>query len=316
MASLRRGLAAALTCAALGASAPAVAGDNDLVLSRLGTIEGDRVVGSNVGFRSLASELGVVLAPRLLAPADTLGFGGFEFTADVATTSISEGAEHWRTLERDDTTGSLSTVGFFVRKGIWLPLPSFEVGLGAVHLQGSDMWAGQGYLKFALHEGYHDLPLPSIAVRGAGSRMMGQHELDLTVASIDVSASKDFGIAGSVTLSPYAGWNWLLIVPRSEVVDKTPHIDLRDDPMDASMNFVFVDQDTILRNRFFLGAKLRHYVFTLHLEAAVALAGSSTDDRQGTDLPCSTAGMPTTDCDATDQASSQSTLTVGLGLDF
>ena len=56
---------------------PASAGDNDLVLGRLGTVIDDgttpRTVGQNLEFRSLVSELGVALAPRLSTPADTLG---------------------------------------------------------------------------------------------------------------------------------------------------------------------------------------------------------------------------------------------------
>lgn len=306
------------------ASETAQADDNDLVLSRLGTQTTDDVVGSNHDFRALASELGVILAPRLTEPADTLGFAGFHFVADVAFTSYDQNASYWRALESSDPTssshgtGTMTTTGLFVRKGIWLPLPSFELGLGAVHLASSRLWSGQGYAKFALHEGYHDLPLPSVAVRGGVSRMMGSEQLDLTVASIDVSASKDFGVAGTFRVSPYGGWNWLIIVPRSEVIDKTPNVDLRDDAMDARFNFVFKDQDNIVRNRFFAGVKVKYYVFTVNLEAAFALGGGSEDDRPGTDLSCSDVdpGMPTSACDAVDAASAQSSLTMGLGLDF
>src|SRR5690606_17847 len=77
----------ALTAAAgwlvLASITPAHAGPNDLVLSRLGTVVGtgdnQHVVGDNQAYRSVMSELGVVMAPRLLSPADTLGFGGFQF---------------------------------------------------------------------------------------------------------------------------------------------------------------------------------------------------------------------------------------------
>ena len=322
---LQSALGGALLGAFLSVSAPrdARAEKNDLVLARLGERVGDRVVGSNVDFRSMSSQLGVALAPHLLEPADTLGFGGFEFIADLSYTSIDSDASYWRALESspgDDAashgSSTLSTAGLFVRKGIWLPLPSFEVGAGAVHLGDSKIWAAQGYAKFAIHEGYHDLPLPSLAIRGAGSRMMGSEELDLTVGSLDVTASKDFGIAGALTVSPYGGWNWLFIVARSEVIDKTPHIDVRSNPEDARMNFIFVDQDTILRNRMFVGGKLKYSVVTFHLEGALALAGSSTDERGGTDLDCGDLDAPTSACDATDEAGAQTTLTLGLGLDF
>ncbi len=309
---------AALSTVALGASSRVVvADDNDLVLSRLGTISGNSVVGSNINFRSLASELGVVMAPRLLEPADTLGFGGFHFSADVAFTSISSDAAYWNAIE-EPSDGTMATTGLFVKKGMWLPLPSFEVGIGAVHLGSSHLWASQGYVKFALQEGYHDLPLPSVAVRGAASRMMGSEQIDLTVASVDVVVSKDFGIAGLFRASPYIGWNWLIIVPRSEVIDKTPNIDSRDDATDANMNFVFGDQDDIIRQRILLGTKLKYYIFTLTLEADFALAGSSVDDRAGTDMRCIDVdpSSPTSNCDATDAAGAQATFTTSLGLDF
>jgi hypothetical protein len=314
-------------------AAPARAGGNDLVMSRLGDIKLDGlgqpidVIGRNLDYRSLASELGVVMAPRLLTPSDTLGFGGFQFAVDMQATSITNDADYWRALESSQNPGGtgvdhgesiMPTVGFFVRKGIWLPMPSFEVGLGAVHLLDSEMWAAQGYVKFAMHEGFHDFPLPSVAVRGGGSRVMGTDQIDLSVGSLDISVSKDLGYQGTITVSPYGGWNVLWIVPRSEVIDKTPGIDTRADPSDINMNFAFKDQQTITRHRFFGGFKLQYYVFQLTFEAMIALPGSSVDDRSGTDMDCADIDptRPTTSCDSTDQSGTQETYTVSVGLDF
>ena len=291
------------------------AGDNDLVMSRLGDVVTDAggmpvdVAANDGDFRSLSSELGVVLAPNLSQPADTLGFGGFQFTADLGTTSVHTDQPYWRALagspDPTDPTarhgdGLMTTVGVFARKGIWLPAPSFEIGVGAVHLIGSQLWAAQAYAKLALIEGYHDLPLPSLAIRAGASRMMGSDQLNLTVGSLDVSISKDVGVAGTFTASPYMGWDWLMIVPRSEVIDKTPQIDPRTDAADANMDFTFADQDNINRYRLFGGLKLKYYVFSLSLEAAVALAGHSNDSGTG----------------AADQAGSQTTFTASGGFDF
>jgi len=322
-------MALAAACFALLAErGAAIAEDNDLVMQRLGTAVDDGagnvvdVVGDNQQFRSLASELGVVLAPRLLAPADTLGFGGFHFSVDFGFTGISNNQPFWRVLEGSgDPTSTtavhgsslLQTVGVFMRKGIWFPLPSFEAGAGVVHLMDSRLWTAQGFAKFALHEGYHDLPLPSVAVRGSASRLMGSQDLDLTIASVDVSASKHLGLAGTMRFEPYGGWNLLVIVPRSEVVDKTPQTD-----GDNAANFVFKDQQNILRHRLFGGMKLSYYVFSLTLEAAFTLAGSSVDDRSGTDVACSMVSDPTelSRCDATDQAGVQESFQMAVGLDF
>ena len=305
---------------------------NDLVLSRLATQMDDgsgnlRFVPQNADLRSLSSELGVVLAPHMLTPADTLGFGGFQLTLDYATTTIDPKAAYWRAREGSpDPAGaggvahgpsSLTTVGFFARKGMWFPIPAFEIGAGAVHLVDSKVWSAQLYAKLALHEGYHQLPIPSIAVRGGVSRMMSQRELDLTVASIDVMASKHFGIGGTWRLDPFLGWNVLLIVPRSEVIDPTPQIDslVMGNEADSQLNFVFKDQDNIVRQRFVVGAKVQYYVVQFTVEASFALEGKSVDDRSGTIDVC----MPqsdTTNCDAKDAASAQRTLSVSAGVDF
>jgi hypothetical protein len=325
--------AAALVTAGLVAAAPAAvhAGDNDLILARLATRIGSgpdaRYVGRSLELRSLVSELGVALAPRLLTPADTLGFGGFQLSADFSTTTITRDATYWRARGSSPSptsadepvvhgTPALPTVGVFVRKGMWFPVPSIELGGGAVHLMDSRLWAGQGYVKLAILEGYHKLPLPSLAVRGAVSRLFGQKELDLTVVSFDAAISKHVGVGGTWSIDPYAGWNVLLMVPRSEVIDPTPDVDSLDEmnPDDRNLDFVFKDQDDIVRHRFFGGATLKYYVFQVTVEASFARAGSSVDDRAG-DTPC----MPvssTTACDATDQAKAQRTLTVSGGFEF
>ncbi|MGE3767609.1 MAG: hypothetical protein AB7L94_35470, partial [Kofleriaceae bacterium] len=178
-----RRASALLFAMAVCAPSVAAADANDVIISRLATRimnnngELTNVVGQNLEFRALASQLGVILAPRLLTPADTIGFGGFQFSVDYATTTIDPGADYWRALERTTAPGYMSTVGFFARKGMWFPIPSFEVGVGAVHLLDSSTWTGQLYAKVGLHEGYHQLPLPSLAVRGAVSRMMEQRDL-------------------------------------------------------------------------------------------------------------------------------------------
>ncbi|HEX2691464.1 MAG TPA: hypothetical protein VHN14_32860, partial [Kofleriaceae bacterium] len=147
----------ALTALALvWMSRPAAADSNDLVLSRLATrivnnsgqLTG--VVGENLEFRALVSQLGVVLAPHLLTPADTLGFGGFQFDVTGSQTSIDSKQSYWRARAGSpDPSGTmglangpsvLRTIGLFAHKGLWFPVPSFELGAGAVHLLDSGTW--------------------------------------------------------------------------------------------------------------------------------------------------------------------------------
>src|SRR6476620_11298337 len=121
---MRRGIVGFVLGAITALGTPAFADQNDLVLARLGTRITDGsgnvtgVVGDSASFRSLASQLGTVLAPHLLTPADTIGFGGFQLTVDYASTTIDGTAPYWRA--RESGNGSmLNTVGFFVRKGMW-----------------------------------------------------------------------------------------------------------------------------------------------------------------------------------------------------
>jgi hypothetical protein len=323
---------ALLALAVFCASRLAAADTNDLVMSRLATRMIDQgrvleVIGQNLEFRALASQLGVVLAPRLLAPADTLGFGGFQFAVDGSSSVIDDAQPYWRALASSPDPlgnsgkrhgrGVLRTIGMFARKGLWFPLPSFELGVGAVHVVDSAMWTAQAYGKLSLHEGYHDLPIPSVAIRGAVSRMMNERELDLTVLSFDGTVSKHFGIAGTWRLDPYAGYGLLLIIPRSNVIEATPDVDPlhAGDENDAVNNFVFRDQSAIYRHRLFVGAKLQYYILQLTLEAQYALAGSSTDGRAETSEPCMPSST-TTGCAATDIAAAQTTVSLSAGIDF
>jgi hypothetical protein len=317
---------------------PARADDNDLALSRFGKAAGPDMNGNipiggvvpdnaaNIKFRSLASELGVVLAPKLLSPADTIGFGGFQFSFEYSLTEISKNKDYWDAARVVDPNNRLQkrpedflpTYGVFVRKGIWLPLPSFELGAGALHLGNSNLWSLQGFAKFALQEGFHDWPLPSLAVRGSAGRIMGSDDIDLTVAGFDISISKAFGVGGTATLHPYAGFNFLWIVPRSEVLDASPWCDafrpmptdpnamhycpMANNATDLNNNFVFKEQSNILRYRYFVGMKVKFYVLSFIGEWEMTAAGSSSATIDGQPVP--------------DQSSAQQTVAVSILLDF
>jgi hypothetical protein len=297
--ALTTGVLGGITVLVVTLGAPrAHAGDNDLVLARLGdnTTTPGRVIPDNAAFRSLVSELGVAMAPRLGTPADTIGWSSLQIATDYSFSTINGDEAYWRAAEGDSST--LGTFGVFVRKGISLPAPSLELTAGATHLTGSRLWTVQAAAKIALLEGFHGWAIPSIALRVGLARLLGTNELDLTTVSTDLSLSKTFAIADSVRLTPWAGWDVLWMVPRSGVTDKTPHIDAAQMPTDLAQNFTFGDQDTIIRQRLFLGAKLRYGVAALTVEAVFAFAGGSSDG------------------DAEDTSGTQQTYTIGAALDF
>ena len=145
----------------------------------------------------------------------------------------------------------------------------------------SDIVAVAAYAKFALHEGFHDWPLPSIAVRGSGMRVMGSGQIDLTIVQADVSISKSFGIAGSVTLVPYLGAAALWIIARGQVLDITPDVDAyKQGPgsLDLNNNAVFPTQPDILRWRFFGGMRLNYSILVLTADLVVTACGELGTD--------------------------------------
>jgi hypothetical protein len=285
-------------------------------------------------FRSLMSELGVVAAPRLMTPADTLGYSGFQFSAELGITSINPsrqlgGYSYWNGIEGVNPanpnatrpSGSLTTVGGFVRKGLWLPVPALEFGAGAVSILGSHMYAIQGYAKFALQEGFHDWVLPSFAVRGSASQLLGTSQVTMTVYGLDVLASKAFSLGGTARIEPYLGWNVLFIDARSGVIDATPtcdayaqHATPAGDPApggcgsaadngtwnDLGANFAFPAQDIITRYRWFGGVKLKMSVLFLTAELDFVQHGATHDSN----------------ADASDASGSQQSFSLSAGFDF
>jgi hypothetical protein len=281
-------------------------------------------------FRSLMSELGVVLAPRLLVPAATLGFAGFEFAGELGLTQISNNQRYWNAVEsvsaQNTTVGRpdawLPTVGAFVRKGVWLGLPVFELGAGVVNVLDSHLLSWQAYAKLALHEGYTHLPLPSLAVRAGISYLSGTDQVRMTVTSFDVIASKGFGVGSTFRFEPFVAFGLLAISAASGVIDATPSCDayqvhsakpgdkLGDycaDSQGGTMNdrlgyFSFSEQDTIRRVRYSAGAKIKFATVFLSLQYDLTPAGDSRDERKSNG--------------ASDTSAQQTGLSLSGGFDF
>lgn len=304
-------------------------------------------------YRSLLSELSTVLAVPVLHPADTVGFTGYHFSFDTTVTTISRDAEYWSGVANNgDRVGAgvrhvsgsaLPVFSVMLRKGMWLPippLPSVELGVGASNLLYSGIFGLNGYLKLALHEGYHFKWMPSFALRGAATRVAGASQVDLTVLSADAMVSKAFGIAGTFTLQPYLGGGVQFSIVRSQVIDTAPTEDLYRGPLtgppltDAQRvaaldrKIIFPTQDNILRWRAFAGLEADYAI--LAVNASFAYYGAGQDS--GFDInslptpaqaqngapgqsPACRVGPNGTVCPK-DIAAAQYQIAVGLGLRF
>ena len=281
-------------------SSAAQAGTYDLNLSSLGRVEGGAPIGDDAAFRSVASELGVLMAPKPVDSADSLGLSAFAISADFSLNTISNNAAYWQTATgKTDLNKAASTMQVMGRKGLW---PGVEVGAGATHLFNSRMWTFGGYGKVALHEGFHHLPIPSIALRGMFSRLVGAQDMNMTTASVDVSVSHVFGVGKTFNITPYVGYQALFIFARSGVLDVTPGSDEFLMPTGESNEFVFKDSGAIVRHRPFLGARFIFSVMRIMVEAMIVPGGGSTGDIDGVAVD--------------DNAGLQQQYTISLGLDF
>ena len=281
-------------------------------------------------FRSLMSELGVVLAPRIPMVADTAGFGGFQLSGELGVTGISNNRRFWNGVEAVSATNPnatrpdpmLTTVGVFVHKGFWLPVPTVELGFGAVHLLDSQLLAWQSYAKIGIHEGFHDWPIPSFAVRGAVSHLTGTNQVTMTTTSLDLLISKRFGLLKTARLEPFGGWSLLSIFAHSGPIDATPSCDATQiaaasrgsDPgnpycssaqtgtrNDFDANFRFPGQNAITRYRLFVGFKVKFAVAFFAAQYEAYFAGSTRDGSTFS---------------ARDQSGTQNALSLSTGLDF
>lgn len=284
------------------------AGKYDLDLTPLGQQTATGIQQNDAGFRSLSSELGVLMAPQPMDPADSLGLSGFALSADLSINTIADGEDYWDSTSdgADPVAPTLQVMG---RKGLW---PGFEVGGGATHLFDSRMWAMSGYGKFAFHEGFHHLPIPSISVRASFSRLLGAKDFNMTTAAPAVTVSHVFGLGKTFSVTPFIGYEALLIISRSTVLDATPNCDEFNDTYNeaacASLDgavpneFVFGNSGAIVRHRPFIGARMIFSVIRLGFEAMFVPAGSSTGTVDGVTVA--------------DGSSFQQQYTFSLGLDF
>jgi hypothetical protein len=280
-------------------------------------------------FRSLMSELGVVMAPRVPMPAGTLGFAGFQVSGDLGVTEISNNMSFWNGVNAVSPqnpgaarpSSTLTTMGVFLRKGIWLPAPSLELGGGVVNLLDSQLLSWQAYAKLALHEGFDDLPIPSLSVRGAFAYLTGTDQASINITSLDVLVSKGFGVLKTARLEPFGGWSLIMIKASGKPIDFTPLCDSHEvaiatpgqsvsdqcavsqsgTPNDLKANVAFPSQDVITRYRVFGGAKLKFGLLDIIAQYELYLAGTSRDDSV----------VP-----AIDRSGRQSAFSLSLGLEF
>ena len=202
-----------LAACVMTVTGPAQAGKLDLSLSDFADCDSDGHCDlMYADYETFLAEYTFGIAPKKMAPAETLGFSGFYMGLEgsISVRPTGDAAEdRWdRGTPSDEIKAVMFNPGIHIRKG--LPF-SFEVGSTVSYLVLSELVSLGGEIKWSLFEGYRTgwrAFLPDIAVRGSIVRIMGQSDVDLSIVGLDGSVSYAFGVGGMITLTPYAGYQF------------------------------------------------------------------------------------------------------------
>lgn len=232
------------------------ASDDNILVSNLSDPDGYWNVASSVDrstlFRGLSRDLALAISHKNLAPGETLGVRGFEIGLDTTVAfvgstprcDISVSGEYcqkeadrldaWRVMDADHrlTFGNALVIPtLHVRKG--LPF-STEVGMDLSYLMFSHQTAVSGFGRISPHEGIWDgtwRAIPDIAFTLAGTKFLGNEQLDLSMLEWNFTLGWTFPVGGVRdsyvgTFSPFVGMGQLLItsIPRDPLPAKLDNL--------------------------------------------------------------------------------------------
>jgi hypothetical protein len=202
----------------------------------------------NVAFRNLIAELGFVMAPSAMHPARTTGVGGFALTVEASYTKINADAfstaqdgtktQYWHqgTQGAVDSQKNFSVINnspdalmqlYSLRARKGLPF-GFELTASLGLLSNTSMWVMGADVRWSILEGFRTGALgilPDASVGGGVRTLTGTSKLRLTTVGIDAQLSKPIPLADAAQLTPYVGYQRLIIFGNSNTIDATPNVD-------------------------------------------------------------------------------------------
>jgi len=227
-------------------------------------------------YERFLAEYFFALSPKLMSPADTLGYSGFYMGLEATTVgvpdwnadSVQEDPWYYGTGPDNDKPKAMFVPAIHVRKGLpW----SFEIGGSINYLAESEVVGIGGEVKWSLFEGYlHKFrgALPNLAARGSVVRIIGTTDLDVTIVGVDGSISRPFGIGGQITLTPYGGFQYIWTCIRTEPIT---YRDANDEfhPMDGQFwDTTMLSGPNLGRMKVFLGLRLKYELLAIVVEGA------------------------------------------------
>ena len=222
------------------------------------------------GFDEFSSHFGQLIAPRIIAPSETLGQAGFAIKTMGSLSYIPQDS-----ALREGVSGQPASMLFSshlqVRKG--LPF-SLEMAGNLSHIDSSSLFVMGADLRWALHEGY--AYFPDVAARVSANTLTGAPELVMFNVAWDLSVSKSIGIAGVMSLTPYVGYQQLHTFSSSRKLNAYPHdprppqnLTTDDGRLRFAPEAVFShrrDNYRQMAHRMFVGTRLNVWIVSLTLE--------------------------------------------------
>jgi hypothetical protein len=333
---------------AMTAAAPAFANKLDLSLARFVECSSPSHCEPQIAmYEQFLAEYAFGLAPKTIGPASTLGYSGFYLGLEGSLTPLPDdvpGGRWYRgTAPLNESPGMMFVPSVRVRKGLpW----SIELGSSVNYLAQSELVTLGGEVKWSIFEGYrHGFRgvLPDVAARGSVVRVLGQGEIDMTIIGVDGAISYPFGIGGMISLTPFAGFQYLWTIIRIEPLiyrDDVGHDDCGPGATGEECWATPVDPDgsqlgeyhtneggfydmsglsgpNLERMRLFLGFQLKYEVLSLMFEAAWGLARKwdTAVDKRDAFYPADQ-GVYRDDSQLEAEVGHQFQFTGGVGLDF
>ena len=146
-------------------------------------------------FKAFAREMGTALWFSPGAPAESLGITGFDISADVVLTDMSNGETFWQHMTLGDPDSTLMATRIHAQKG--LPF-GVDVGMMWTDFRDTNGGAWGVEAKYAILEG--STVMPAVTVRGSYSRLTGVDDFDMSTMGVDLMVSKGF-----LMVTPYGG---------------------------------------------------------------------------------------------------------------
>jgi hypothetical protein len=216
-----------VAAAVVAVAVPARAGAMDLDLHGLIDTSGPVPVTRDEDFRALVRDLGLIITPTNIQPAESTGISGFDFALQYSFHPVALDKPYWQDALVQKGTRVPMTLGASARKGFILPVPlATEVEVGAQWLIESRMVNIGTNLRLVLNEGFTGNHwwafIPDLAVNVGVNRIVGSDDLDLVTVTAGGSISKGFGLFGTVNLCPYAGYQSVFVNGATRIVDADP----------------------------------------------------------------------------------------------